>query len=87
MPRTDPVGPRTHGGGPASHLPFNGVKVFSATRRAERERLSDAVAVWLEGCPQVRITQMVVTHSGDAPFQCTAVTVFYWEPLSAVASS
>jgi len=61
---------------------FNGVKVFSATMFADRERLGETVTVWLERHPEVKVTQMVVTQSSDAAFHCIAITVFYWEPLA-----
>jgi hypothetical protein len=60
---------------------FNGVKVFSATMFADRDRLGDSITAWLESSPQVNVTQMVVTQSSDAAFHCIAITVFYWEPL------
>lgn len=60
---------------------FNGVKVFSATMFADRERLGDSITAWLGARPQVKVTQMVVTQSSDAAFHCIAITVFYWEPL------
>jgi hypothetical protein len=60
---------------------FNGVKVFSATMFADRERLGDAVTAWLAARPHVKVTQMVVTQSSDAAFHCVAITVFYWEPV------
>ena len=61
---------------------FNGVKVFSATMFAERERLGESITAWLEARPQIKVTQMVVTQSSDAAFHCVAITVFYWEPLT-----
>jgi hypothetical protein len=60
---------------------FNGVKVFSATMFADRERLGDSVTAWLAARPDVKVTQMVVTQSSDAAFHCVAITVFYWEPV------
>jgi hypothetical protein len=60
---------------------FNGVKVFSATLFADRERLGDEVSSWLASRPEVKVMQIVVTQSSDAASQCIAVTVFYWEQL------
>jgi hypothetical protein len=62
---------------------FNGVKVFSATMFADRERLGDAITAWLADRPQIKVTQMVVTQSSDAAFHCITITVFYWEPTPA----
>lgn len=60
---------------------FNGVKVFSATMFADRERLGESITAWLASRPHIKVTQMVVTQSSDAAFHCIAITVFYWEPL------
>jgi len=61
---------------------FNGVKVFSATMFADRERLGESITAWLAARPELKVTQMVVTQSSDAAFHCIAITVFYWEPLA-----
>lgn len=59
---------------------FNGVKVFSATMVAERERLGEKITEWLKAHPQIDVRDMVVTQSSDEAFHCLAITVFYWEP-------
>jgi len=59
---------------------FNGVKVFSATMFADRERLGDSITDWLAKRPELKVTQMIVTQSSDAAFHCVTITVFYWEP-------
>jgi hypothetical protein len=61
---------------------FNGVKVFSATMFAERDRLGDRVTDWIAANGHLKVTQMVVTQSSDAAFHCIAITVFYAEPLN-----
>ncbi|HEY0191942.1 MAG TPA: hypothetical protein VGC42_12570 [Kofleriaceae bacterium] len=61
---------------------FNGVKVFSATMFADRERLGETVTEWMTRRSDLTITQMVVTQSSDAAFHCVTITVFYWEPPS-----
>ncbi len=61
---------------------FNGVKVFSATMFADRERLGESVTAWLASRSDIKVIQMVVTQSSDAAFHCIAITVFYWEPLA-----
>lgn len=60
---------------------FNGVKVFSATMVAERERLGDKVTDWLRQNDHIDVRDIVVTQSSDEAFHCIAMTVFYWEPL------
>jgi hypothetical protein len=56
---------------------FNGVKVFSATTIANRERLGDKVTEWIAAHPQYQIDEMIQTQSSDAAFHCIAITVFY----------
>ncbi len=58
---------------------FNGVKVFSATMFAERDRLGDRVSEWLANNPQLKLVDLVVTQSSDAAFHCLAITAFYFE--------
>ncbi len=60
---------------------FNGVKVFSATMFADRDRLGDRVTDWIAANAHLKVTEMVVTQSSDAAFHCVAITVFYAEPL------
>lgn len=62
-------------------MPFNGVKVFSATMFAQRDCLGEQVTSWLSSHPQVVATEMVVTQSSDEEFHCVAITVFYWEVM------
>jgi hypothetical protein len=66
-----------------SKAQFNGVKVFSATMLADRERLGDKVSGWIAGDTRRQITDMVVTQSSDAAFHCVAITIFYFDPTIA----
>lgn len=61
-------------------VPFNGVKVFSATMFADRDQLGEKVTRWVAEHSHVQVTEMVVTQSSDASFHCIAITVFYREP-------
>lgn len=61
-------------------LKFNGVKVFSATMFADRDRLGERVTDWIAQNNHLKITEMIVTQSSDAAFHCLAITVFYAEP-------
>lgn len=56
---------------------FDGVKVFSATVFADRERLGEKVTAWIADNPQNQIGEVVVTQSSDASFHCITLTVFY----------
>ena len=60
---------------------FNGVKVFSATMVADRDQLGEKVSAWMNGHPQLKVTDIVVTQSSDEAFHCIAITVFYWEDV------
>lgn len=60
-------------------LPFDGVKVFSATLFAERGRLGERVTEWMAQHSRFTVTQFVVTQSSDSEFHCLAITVFYRE--------
>ena len=59
---------------------FNGVKVFSATMVADRERLGEKVTEWISQNPRLEVRDMIVTQSSDEAFHCLAITVFFWEP-------
>ena len=61
-------------------MKFNGVKVFSATMWADRERLGEKVTEWIRGHPHLTIDDVVVTQSSDDEFHCLAITVFYTSP-------
>ena len=61
--------------------PFNGVKIFSTTMVADRERLGEKVTAWIQSHPQFEICEVVITQSSDEAFHCIAITVFYWEDL------
>ncbi|HET7505120.1 MAG TPA: hypothetical protein VFK02_29075 [Kofleriaceae bacterium] len=82
MPVTQPLAARPDGRGKPVARQFNGVKVFSATMYADRERLGESITAWLAAHPSFEVTQMIVTQSSDAAFHCVAITVFYWEPLT-----
>ncbi|MBC7975124.1 MAG: hypothetical protein H7138_09080 [Myxococcales bacterium] len=71
--------------GSRKDLGFNGVKVFSATMFADRDRLGDRVTDWIAAHPHLKVTEMIVTQSSDAAFHCIAITVFYAEALRAAA--
>lgn len=61
-------------------VPFNGVKVFSATMFADRDQLGEKVTAWIEAHPAHVLTEIIVTQSSDASFHCIAISVFYRAP-------
>jgi hypothetical protein len=59
-------------------MPFNGIKVFSATLFHDRQQLGDKVTAWIADNPRNELTEIIVTQSSDASFHCIALTLFYW---------
>jgi len=66
-------------------VPFNAVKVFSATMFSDRDQLGEKVTRWVAENSHVQVTEMTVTQSSDASFHCIAITVFYRDPTRAKA--
>ena len=58
-------------------VPFNGVKVFSATKAREREELGEHVTHWIRANPSAKIIDKIVTQSSDSEFHCLTITLFY----------
>jgi len=57
--------------------PFDGVKVFTATKAKDREELGDAITRWLDENPGVMPVDREVTQSSDREFHCLTITIFY----------
>ena len=66
---------------PWAVVPFNGVKIFSATMFADRGQLGEKVTAWIASNSKRRLTDIIVTQSSDAAFHCVTIAVFYHEPL------
>ena len=47
-------------------LPFNGIKVFSATMFADRDRLGEKVTDWMAAHRDLPVTRFMVTQSTPA---------------------
>ena len=58
---------------------FNGLKIFSATMFADRERLGETITTWIAGHPSCKPVEFVVTQSSDEAFHCVAITLFYFD--------
>ncbi len=56
---------------------FSGLKVFSATKAAEREVLGEAITRWLAENPGLEIVSRECRQSSDDEFHCLTITVFY----------
>jgi hypothetical protein len=65
--------------GPASMDPlesYDVVKVFSATKAADRETLGTKASAWLADHPDLTIARAIVTQSSDASFHCLTIVFF-----------
>jgi hypothetical protein len=56
--------------------PFHVVKVFTATRAADRESLGEKLTSWLRAHPEYRVVRTIVTQSSDKSFHCLSITLF-----------
>ncbi len=54
-----------------------GLKVFSATKARDREKLGETITEWLRAHPEIKLVDKVVTQSSDAEFHCLAITLLY----------
>ena len=64
------------GGVTSVEVPINLVKVFSATRSRERERLGDRVTDWIAENPTVQVVRTCVIQSSDCAFHCMTFVLF-----------
>jgi hypothetical protein len=71
----------------AHGVPFNGIKVFSATMVSQRETLGEIVTSWIAAHPQCKVTEFVITQSSDSQFHCVTVTILYAERVTSGARS
>ena len=55
---------------------INLVKVFSATKSRDREKLGDRVSAWLAANPTVEVLRTSVSQSSDAGFHCLSFVLF-----------
>lgn len=61
-------------------IPFNAVKVFSATMMRDRQKLGDVVTEWITDNDDTAVVEIVVTQSSDEAFHCLTFTLFYHDP-------
>jgi hypothetical protein len=66
--------------------PFDGVKVFSATKANDRAVLGDVVTAWIQDHPENEVIDTVVRQSSDRAFHCLTFTLF-WRMRSAATAS
>lgn len=56
---------------------YTGVKVFTATKANDRERLGESITEWLRANPDLEVVDTVVRQSSDQTFHCLTIVVFY----------
>ncbi len=56
---------------------FTSVKVFSATKARDRERLGETITDWIRKQGGIDIVDYKVTQSSDKEFHCLTITLFY----------
>ena len=63
---------------PYAHPPFDGVKVFTATKQKEREALGDTVTAWMdEHADAIDVVDREVRQSSDQQYHCLSIILFY----------
>jgi len=65
------------GGHSRSRHAYQAVRVFTATKAQERERLGEQVTEWLRAHPTIEIVDTVVQQSSDQQFHCLSIVIFY----------
>ena len=58
---------------------INLVKVFSATKRRDREEVGDRVTAWLRDHPKVDVFRAVVALTSDREFHCYSLVLLAHE--------
>ncbi len=59
--------------------PFDGVKIFSATKARDREDLGTHITAWIRQHRGVEVIDKIVTQSSDREFHCLTITLFFRE--------
>jgi hypothetical protein len=62
---------------------FDGIKIFSATKAADRLALGERITAWMGEHPDYQIVDRRVTQSSDSSFHCLAITIF-WKTKAAL---
>ena len=58
-------------------MDFTGVKVFSATKLGDHEKLGERATQWLADNPGVTVVDKVVRQSSDETHHCLTIILFY----------
>lgn len=52
------------------------VKVFSATKAHERDRLGETITAWLRDNPKLVVKEKIVSQSSDQAYHCLSIVIF-----------
>jgi hypothetical protein len=55
---------------------ISAVKVFTATRAADRDALGNKLSAWLQAHPEFEVLRTFVAQSSDASFHCLSIVLF-----------
>lgn len=58
-------------------MDFDGLKMFSASKHADREKMGAEVTTWRQQNPNVAITEVRMLQSSDNEFHCVTIAIFY----------
>lgn len=56
------------------------VKVFSTTKRHDRQTIGERVTTWLRDNPNVHVREAVVVQSSDRQFHCFSIVLLCSDP-------
>jgi len=62
--------------------PINVVKVFTATKANDRDRLGERFTEWLRANADLQIINLEVMQSSDASFHCLSLVLFAHRPAA-----
>ena len=57
--------------------PFDGAKVFSATKARDRDDLGEVITKWIRDNPHLEIVDREVRQSSDSEFHCVTLIFFF----------
>jgi len=55
---------------------YTAVRVFTATRAYDRERLGDEITRWIAAHPDIEVLRAEVRQSSDAAYHCFTCVLF-----------
>ena len=61
---------------------MNLVKVFTATKASDRDRLGERATEWLRANSDLEILNLQVLQSSDSSFHCLSLVVFAHRPAT-----